>query len=53
MADRQSAYTVSLFGGQESESGQDAAAPSRVQEALVEFIMSFTLDNVFIYRYDS
>lgn len=50
MADRQSAYSISLFGGQESEGGQDAAAPSRVQQALVDFIMEFTLDNIFIYR---
>jgi len=50
MADRQSAYSISLFGGQETEGGQDATAPSRVQQALVDFIMEFTLDNVFIYR---
>ncbi|KAH7079696.1 MCM2/3/5 family-domain-containing protein [Paraphoma chrysanthemicola] len=50
MADRQSAYSVSLFGSQNADGVQDATAPSRVQQALVDFIMEFTLDNVFIYR---
>jgi hypothetical protein len=51
MADRQSAYSVSLFGSQAGDGVQDATAPSRIQQALVDFIMEFTLDNVFIYRY--
>jgi DNA replication licensing factor MCM5 len=51
MADRQSAYSVSLFGSAAADSVQDATAPSRIQQALVDFIMEFTLDNVFIYRY--
>jgi DNA replication licensing factor MCM5 len=51
MADRQSAYSVSLFGSQTGDGVQDATAPSRVQQALVDFIMEFTLDNVFIYRH--
>jgi hypothetical protein len=51
MADRQSAYSVSLFGSQAGDGGQDATAPSRITQALVDFIMEFTLDNVFIYRF--
>ncbi|KAH7413568.1 MCM2/3/5 family-domain-containing protein [Phaeosphaeria sp. MPI-PUGE-AT-0046c] len=50
MADRQSVYSVSVFGSRASEGGQDAAAPSRVQQALVDFIMAFNLDNNYIYR---
>ncbi len=50
MADRQSTYSVSLFGGQMSEGAQDSTAPSRVQQALIDFIMEFTLDNIFVYR---
>jgi DNA replication licensing factor MCM5 len=51
MADRQSAYSVSLFGSQAGDGVQDATAPSRVQQALVDFIMEFTIDNAFIYRH--
>jgi len=51
MADRQTAYSISLFGTQTGEEPQDVAAPSRIQQALVDFIMSFTLDNAFIYRH--
>lgn len=50
MADRQSAYTVSLFGSQAGDDHQDGGTPSRVQQALVDFVMDFHLDNVFIYR---
>ncbi|KAF1918938.1 MCM2/3/5 family-domain-containing protein [Ampelomyces quisqualis] len=50
MADRQTAYSVSLFGSQTGDGVQDATAPSRIQQALVDFVMEFTLDNVFIYR---
>jgi hypothetical protein len=53
MGDRQSAYSVSLFGSQAGDGVQDATAPSRIQQALVDFIMEFTIDNAFIYRYDS
>jgi len=51
MADRQSAYSVSLFGSQTGDGAQDATAPSRIQQALVDFIMEFTIDNAFIYRH--
>jgi DNA replication licensing factor MCM5 len=50
MTDRQTAYSISLFGSQAGEGGQDVASPSRVQQALVDFVMDFHLDNVFIYR---
>jgi hypothetical protein len=50
MADRQSAYSISIFGSHTVDGADNAAAPSRVQQALVDFIMEFTLDNVFIYR---
>jgi DNA replication licensing factor MCM5 len=51
MADRPSTYSVSLFGSQAGDGGEDTTAPSHVQQALVTFIMEFTLDNVFVYRY--
>jgi DNA replication licensing factor MCM5 len=51
MADRQSAYSVSLFGSQTGDGVQEGTAPSRIQQALVDFIMEFTIDNVFIYRH--
>jgi uncharacterized ion transporter superfamily protein YfcC len=50
MTDRQTPFSISLFGSQAGDA-QDAAAPSRVQQALVDFIMEFTLDNIFVYRY--
>ncbi|KAL1799268.1 hypothetical protein ACET3X_003305 [Alternaria dauci] len=50
MADRQTPFSISLFGSQAGDGPQDAAAPSRVQQALVDFIMDFTLDNIFVYR---
>jgi DNA replication licensing factor MCM5 len=51
MADRQTPFSISLFGSQAGDGPQDAAAPSRVHQALVDFIMDFTLDNIFVYRY--
>lgn len=51
MADRQTAYSVSLFGSQAGDGMQDATTPSRIQKSLVDFIMEFTIDNAFIYRY--
>ena len=49
MADRQSTYTVSVFPSDVDGDRQDAA-PTRIQKALVDFVMDFHLDNVFIYR---
>ncbi|KAF2276569.1 DNA replication licensing factor mcm5 [Westerdykella ornata] len=48
--DRQSTYTVSLFGSQHGDDRNDGSSPSRIQSALVDFVMDFHLDNVFIYR---
>lgn len=51
MADRQTPFSISLFGSQAGDGPQDDTAPSHVQRALVDFIMEFTLDNIFVYRY--
>jgi DNA replication licensing factor MCM5 len=51
MTDRQAAYSISLFGSQAGDERGQNAAPSHVQRALVDFIMDFHLDNIFIYRY--
>ena len=53
MTDRQTTYTVSLFGSQQGDDRPDGASPSRIQTALVDFVMDFHLDNVFIYRCDN
>ncbi|KAF2733362.1 MCM-domain-containing protein [Polyplosphaeria fusca] len=50
MADRRAAYSISLFGSQADDDRQDGPSPSRIQQALVDFVMDFHLDNVFIYR---
>ncbi|OCK77307.1 DNA replication licensing factor mcm5 [Lepidopterella palustris CBS 459.81] len=50
MADRQSAYSISVFGSQRDDSAPDTVSPSRVQQALVDFVMEFHLDNIFVYR---
>jgi DNA replication licensing factor MCM5 len=50
MADRQTAYSISLFGSQADDEQRHDAAPARVQQALVDFVMDFHLDNVFVYR---
>lgn len=44
--DRQSVYTLSLFG----EDKGIEESNKRVQKELVDFILDFHLDNVFIYR---
>ncbi|KAF9737397.1 minichromosome maintenance protein 5 [Paraphaeosphaeria minitans] len=49
MADRQTPYTISVFPS-EGDGDHGDAAPSRMQQRLVDFIMEFHLDNVFIYR---
>lgn len=48
--DRQSAYSISLFGSQRDDNAPDSASPSRIQQALVDFVMEFHLDNIFVYR---
>jgi DNA replication licensing factor MCM5 len=49
--DRQSAYSISLFGSQRDDNAPDSVSPSRIQQALVDFVMEFHLDNIFVYRY--
>jgi len=49
MADRQTAYSVSIFSSAADGDRHDAP-PSRIQQALVDFVMEFHLDNIFIYR---
>lgn len=51
MTDRQTAYSISLFGSNQGDDRQDGTSPSRIQQALVDFVMDFHLDNVFVYRY--
>jgi len=51
MADRPSNFAISLFGSAQGDGPQDATVPSRVQQALVDFVMDFHLDNIFIYRF--
>ncbi|KAF2754688.1 putative DNA replication licensing factor Mcm5 [Pseudovirgaria hyperparasitica] len=46
--DRRTVYSLNLFGADRSEDGEHA--PAQVQQQLVDFILDFRLDNVFIYR---
>ncbi|KAF2177498.1 DNA replication licensing factor mcm5 [Zopfia rhizophila CBS 207.26] len=48
--DRQTVYSISLFGSQRGDEDPNAPSPSRTQQALVDFIMEFHLDNIFVYR---
>ncbi|KAF2816581.1 DNA replication licensing factor mcm5 [Mytilinidion resinicola] len=48
--DRQSAISVPLFGSQIDDDGPDGMQPSRIEQALVDFIMEFHINNVFVYR---
>jgi hypothetical protein len=50
MTDRQTAYSISIFGSQAGDERQDGTTPSRIQQQLVDFVMDFHLDNVFLYR---
>lgn len=50
MADRQSAYSISLFGSTQGDDQQHGSSPSRIQQQLVDFVMDFHLDGVFLYR---
>ncbi len=46
--DRQSAYSLSIFHEDRSVNGQDSRG--RVHQQLVDFILDFHIDNVFVYR---
>jgi len=49
--DRQSAYSISLFGSQRGDDGpNEGHQRKQIQQALVDFVMDFHLDGVFIYR---
>ncbi|KAK5747202.1 minichromosome maintenance protein 5 [Elasticomyces elasticus] len=47
--DRQSVYTLSLFGEDRSANGGQETN-KQVQQELVDFLLDFHLDNVFLYR---
>lgn len=46
--DRQSVYTLPLFGEERSENGGESNR--QIQQELVDFILEFHLENNFIYR---
>ncbi|KAF2230890.1 MCM-domain-containing protein [Viridothelium virens] len=46
--DRQSVFSLSLFGEDRSATGPDTRGS--IQRALIDFILEFHLDNVFLYR---
>ena len=46
--DRQSVYALSLFGESASAAGDESNR--QVQKDLVEFVLHFQLENIFIYR---
>ena len=48
--DRQSVYTLSLFPDERSDHGD--LTNKQTQKELVDFILDFHLENVFIYRYE-
>jgi DNA replication licensing factor MCM5 len=50
MADRQTTYSISLFGDLVEKERQDGPSASQVQQSLVDFVMDFHLDSVFVYR---
>lgn len=47
--DRQSVYTLSLFGEEQSANGD--STNKQVQKELVAFVLEFHLDGNYIYRY--
>jgi len=49
--DRQSVYTLSLGFSQASEAGEEPDSRQHIQQQLVDFILEFQIDNVFLYRY--
>jgi hypothetical protein len=49
--DRQSTYSLDLWGEQKSEVSAGQESNNQVQKKLVDFILSFAVDNAFIYRY--
>lgn len=49
--DRQTVYSLDLWGEQKSEANDGQESNNAVQKKLVDFILSFAVDNAFIYRY--
>ena len=47
--DRQSVYTLSLFGEDRSANG-GLESVKQLQQELVDFVLDFHLDTVFVYR---
>jgi len=50
--DRQTVYSLDLWGEQKSEVSAGQESNNQVQKKLVDFILSFAVDNAFIYRYN-
>jgi len=48
--DRQSVYTLDLWGENRSNVSEGQESNRQVQKKLVDFILSFAVDNAFIYR---
>ncbi|GAB7330581.1 hypothetical protein MBLNU13_g02167t1 [Cladosporium sp. NU13] len=48
--DRQTTYSLDLWGEQKSEVSAGQESNNQVQKKLVDFILSFAVDNAFIYR---
>lgn len=49
--DRQTVYSLDLWGEQKSEASAGQESNNQVQKKLVDFVLSFAVDNAFIYRY--
>lgn len=49
--DRQTTYSLDLWGEQKSEVNEGQESNRQVQKKLVDFILSFAVDNTFVYRY--
>lgn len=47
--DRQSVYTLSLFGEEQSANGD--STNKQIQKELIAFVLEFHLDGNYIYRY--
>jgi len=46
--DRQSVYSLSIFGRSAQE--QEPNSRGQIQQRLIDFVLEFQLDNIFIYR---
>ena len=46
--DRQSVYSLSIFSRSAEE--QEPDSRKQIQQRLIEFVLEFQLDNLFIYR---